>query len=311
MTRSWSAEERERIARELEQQLGPEYLSIKPGAGSHRYLEGHRVINLANEIFGFDGWSCEVKSTTTDFETVSSDGRVSLGICAIVRITLKDGTYREDVGYGVIQNAPSKAQAYEKVRKEAVTDGVKRAFRCFGNAMGNCLYDKQYCENVRAVVRTAPRFDATKLRRPDTEPRNASSVKRLRTEPAGQANENPNFPKNSNTPQNNPVESKPQALPPDQDLNSDYDFEPQIIHDTPPSGNPNPFPNEAQAPETPANSKVSDPPAMFVSAEKAALLLNGSAVPPSAQYDLHHRSPLFKSGIPQDRSTKVYANRQK
>lgn len=34
--------------------------------------------------------------------------RVSLGISAIVRVTLRDGTFHEDVGYGSIENAKSK-----------------------------------------------------------------------------------------------------------------------------------------------------------------------------------------------------------
>jgi hypothetical protein len=39
-----------------------------------------------------------------------------------VRITLKDGgVYREDLGYGVMDNARTKAQALEKAKKEATT----------------------------------------------------------------------------------------------------------------------------------------------------------------------------------------------
>ena len=40
---------------------------------------------------------------------------------------LKDGTYHEDVGYGVSEGMRSKALSIEKARKEAVTDGLKRA----------------------------------------------------------------------------------------------------------------------------------------------------------------------------------------
>ena len=32
----------------------------------------------------------------------------------------------------------------EKARKEAVTDGLKRALKSFGNLLGNCLSDKDY-----------------------------------------------------------------------------------------------------------------------------------------------------------------------
>lgn len=38
----------------------------------------------------------------------------------------------------------SKALSIEKARKEAVTDGLKRALKSFGNALGNCLNDRDY-----------------------------------------------------------------------------------------------------------------------------------------------------------------------
>jgi DNA repair and recombination protein RAD52 len=42
----------------------------------------------------------------------------------------------------------SKALSIEKARKEAVTDGLKRALKTFGNALGNCLSDKDYMRLV-------------------------------------------------------------------------------------------------------------------------------------------------------------------
>lgn len=35
--------------------------------GKLTYIEGWRVINLANEVFGFDGWSTEIKNLSIDF----------------------------------------------------------------------------------------------------------------------------------------------------------------------------------------------------------------------------------------------------
>ena len=52
-----------------------------------------------------------------------------IGISAFVRVQLKDGAYHEDVGYGVSEGMRSKALSLEKARKEAVTDGLKRALR--------------------------------------------------------------------------------------------------------------------------------------------------------------------------------------
>jgi DNA recombination protein Rad52 len=52
---------------------------------------------------------------------------------------LKDGTSHEDLGYGTAENMKTKGQALEKARKEAVSDGRKRALRLFGNGLGNCI----------------------------------------------------------------------------------------------------------------------------------------------------------------------------
>lgn len=34
--------------------------------------------------------------------------------------------------------------------KEAVTDARKRALRFFGNALGNCIYDKEHLKSIKA-----------------------------------------------------------------------------------------------------------------------------------------------------------------
>jgi len=53
----------------LDRQLGPEYISDRPGAGGIKvhYLEAWKVINLANEIFGFNGWSSSIQNISVDY----------------------------------------------------------------------------------------------------------------------------------------------------------------------------------------------------------------------------------------------------
>ena len=53
----------------LSKKLGPEYLSSRAGAGGVKmtYIEGWRVIALANEVFGFNGWSTEIRDLHLDF----------------------------------------------------------------------------------------------------------------------------------------------------------------------------------------------------------------------------------------------------
>lgn len=52
----------------LDRRLGPEYLSTRPGAGGQKlhYLTGATCINLANEVFGFNGWSSSIQNITID-----------------------------------------------------------------------------------------------------------------------------------------------------------------------------------------------------------------------------------------------------
>lgn len=74
--------------------------------------------------------------------------KYSIGLSVIVRVTLRDGTFHEDLGYGQIDNCRSKAAAFEKAKKEGTTDALKRALRSFGNVLGNCIYDKAYLQKV-------------------------------------------------------------------------------------------------------------------------------------------------------------------
>ena len=78
-----------------------------------------------------------------------SKGKVCVGVTAVVRVTLKDGTFHEDVGYGMSEN-PKKGSAIENAKKEAVSDARKRALRCFGDSLGNCLYDKQHLKRLKS-----------------------------------------------------------------------------------------------------------------------------------------------------------------
>ncbi|ORX71843.1 hypothetical protein DL89DRAFT_265556 [Linderina pennispora] len=147
----FSPDDTARIQIALSKKLGPEHISSRRGMGSTRlaYIEGWRIISIANEVFGFNGWRSNLFNMVVDFVDVDpKTNNVSIGLSCMVRVTLRDGTYREDCGYGIIENCRSKAQAFEKVRKEAVTDALKRAMRQFGNVLGNCIYDKEFLRHV-------------------------------------------------------------------------------------------------------------------------------------------------------------------
>ncbi len=99
-------------------------------------------------------------------------GKISLGLSTIVRVTIRDGTFHEDIGYGHIENCKGKAAAFEKAKKEAATDAMKRALRNFGNVLGNCLYDKDYLSKVQKIKVQPSRWDADRNlhRHPDFAP---------------------------------------------------------------------------------------------------------------------------------------------
>ncbi|KAM7114327.1 DNA repair protein RAD52 homolog isoform 3-T5 [Molossus nigricans] len=168
----YTAGEYQAIQNALRQRLGPEYISSRMAGGGQKvcYIEGHRVINLANEMFGYNGWAHSITQQNVDFVDFNN-GKFYVGVCAFVRVQLKDGSYHEDVGYGVSEGLKSKALSLEKARKEAVTDGLKRALRSFGNALGNCILDKDYLRSLSKLPRQLPlEVDLTKAKRQDFEP---------------------------------------------------------------------------------------------------------------------------------------------
>ncbi|NXG75237.1 RAD52 protein, partial [Baryphthengus martii] len=168
----YTASEYQAIQHALRQRLGPEYISSRQAGGGQKvcYIEGHKVISLANEMFGFNGWAHSVTQQNVDFVDLNN-GRFYVGVCAFVKVQLKDGSYHEDVGYGVSEGLKSKALSLEKARKEAVTDGLKRALKCFGNALGNCILDKDYLRAVNKLPRQIPsELDLVQAKRQDYEP---------------------------------------------------------------------------------------------------------------------------------------------
>jgi hypothetical protein len=91
--------------------------------------------------------------------------KYNVGVSVVMRITLRDGTFHEDIGYGHCENVKMKHMALEKARKEASTDGLKRALRTFGRMLGNCLYDKKFMDTASKMKAAVPTYDLTELKR--------------------------------------------------------------------------------------------------------------------------------------------------
>ncbi|XP_059539920.1 DNA repair protein RAD52 homolog isoform X5 [Myotis daubentonii] len=86
----YTAEEYQAIQSALRQRLGPEYISSRMAGGGQKvcYIEGHRVINLANEMFGYNGWAHSITQQNVDFVDFNN-GKFYVGVCAFVRVQLK------------------------------------------------------------------------------------------------------------------------------------------------------------------------------------------------------------------------------
>ncbi|MCZ2109628.1 MAG: RAD52 family DNA repair protein [Dehalococcoidia bacterium] len=110
------------------------------------YLEGSVVIDQANRIFGFGGWGAEVASEPRyqALEVVEpSTGEVlALGMYTVaVRVMVAGCPPKGDIGSGFVTERT--LEGHSNAAKAAVTDGIKRAFRQFGQQFGSNLNERQ------------------------------------------------------------------------------------------------------------------------------------------------------------------------
>lgn len=146
-----------KISGDLTKKLDPAFV-VKPSGSfgpKGDYLEGWHVINEANRIFGFGGWSYTIDLRQDALvEGKDSKGNPQWQAAYTCICTLHVGEVtRQDVGFGS-GFAKAIGDAIEGATKEAVTDALKRALRTFGNPFGLALYDKTR-ENVGYDAPTA------------------------------------------------------------------------------------------------------------------------------------------------------------
>ena len=136
------------VTNALSQPIDPALVSQRKGRGGRTfdYLEGHTVIDQANRIFGYGSWGYELAGDVTLRRIESVDARtgevtVSHAYSAPVRVTVAGALPRTDIGFHAV--AEDTADGHDTAIKGCVTDGMKRAFRSFGQAFGNGLYGDQ------------------------------------------------------------------------------------------------------------------------------------------------------------------------
>ncbi len=110
------------------------------------YLEGEVVVNQANRIFGFGGWGAEALGdpqyhAVEVVDPASGEVRAHGFYTVAVRVIVSGCPPKGDVGSGFVTERTLDAHA--NAAKAAVTDGIKRAFRQFGQQFGSNLNERQ------------------------------------------------------------------------------------------------------------------------------------------------------------------------
>lgn len=117
------------------------------------YIDGHDLIYIANAVFGYNGWSSEIKAVDVGEQTETTAGTWTIAVRVTMRVTLSPaygGAWHEEIGFGTAEKLKRKPDAMEKATKEASTDALKRCLRLFGESTGNCMYNKDF---VQAMLR--------------------------------------------------------------------------------------------------------------------------------------------------------------
>ena len=142
----------------LEQPLDPALVSRRDGRGNRQYdyIEGHTVIDQANKIFGYGGWGYELAGDVSlrrmeKVDVRTGELKVSYAYSAPVRVSVNGAPSRTDIGFHIV--AEDTPEGHDTACKGAVTDGLKRALRSFGDRFGNGLYGEQPSANGRGNAR--------------------------------------------------------------------------------------------------------------------------------------------------------------
>jgi len=102
-----------------------------------------------------------------DFQE-EKDGLFHCGCHAIVKITIEDGSYHEDIGYGRSRDETMNS-ALEKAKKIAVTDGITRTMKQFGSQIGGVYKNtmKKVIEQQNEETNPFPMVHSLKRKKPE------------------------------------------------------------------------------------------------------------------------------------------------
>jgi recombination DNA repair RAD52 pathway protein len=143
------------------------------------HLAAWDVRRTLTRIFGFTGWSFEVRTAELVAETQNGN-RWSVVYRAVGRLTIRDPhgdvlTWWEDGATGAGQNQPTQAGAHDLAFKSAISVALKRCAANLGDQFGLCLYNKGQTAPVVGIslayqADAAPVHDDTAQVHDDTDP---------------------------------------------------------------------------------------------------------------------------------------------
>ncbi|GJD11926.1 DNA repair and recombination protein rti1 [Galdieria sulphuraria] len=163
----YDKEERQKVAQLLSEPLTRDDVQTRPGPSRLplTYISGFKAIDKANRVFGFDGWTSQIMGFDMNYNKETQQGKHICCFTVRLRITLKNGAFREDVGVGFAESH-REAEAIEKSQKEAVTDAYKRTLKNFGVALGLCLYDNEHIKALNSLEDSTTKENITCLEQP-------------------------------------------------------------------------------------------------------------------------------------------------
>jgi recombination DNA repair RAD52 pathway protein len=98
---AWTDDQVQQIQDLLDQRINLDHIRTKPAGGGREaaYAAANTIVDIANSIFGFNGWSSHVLGLVMNYvrvcvpptpqEEMSAQGRYSCGYTAHVRVTVR------------------------------------------------------------------------------------------------------------------------------------------------------------------------------------------------------------------------------
>ena len=121
---------------------------IKEGNDLELGLGLHRLIDIANRVYGVSNWMSQVgESKLEKYEVIHAEegeqAKCNVMIRTTIKLLLADNTVVEKNGFGYSSSLP-REMAFRKCKKESVSDGLKS---CFGGLVALLI---DYEEKVRS-----------------------------------------------------------------------------------------------------------------------------------------------------------------